>query len=420
MKTLEDDERAGGSGPASIVARALLPSNLYSAYQPIVDLETRGTVGWEALARWRDPDLSPGVVFGAAAAAGRLPELDWACRIAALEGALDLGMDEGQTLFVNVEPAAFGSTMPEVAGAILRRATTELRIVVELTERALLRDPRQVLRIVRRARDMGCGVALDDIGAEPDSLTLLPFVEPDVIKLDMSLVQRQSGDHGRIMAAVLAHAEASGATILAEGVETAAHLGRARALGATLGQGWLFAPAGPLTRGGGSTVPIPLTTGSPTPPTPFALVARSERLRVGPKSVLVGISHHIESLGNKDSDLVILGAFQTAAHFTAATAHRFAHLARRSPLVGALGAGLGAEPARGVRGASLGSDDALIGEWVVIAVGPHYAGALIAKERHESQGQSDATFDFVVTHDRPIVLDAARSLVERLLPSSDG
>lgn len=87
-------------------------------------------------------------------------------------------------------------------------------------------------------------------------------------------------------------------------------------------------------------------------------------------AALVGISHHIESLGNKDSDLVILGAFQTAAHFTAATAHRFAHLARRSPLVGALGAGLGAEPARGVRGASLGSDDALIGEWVVIAVGP--------------------------------------------------
>jgi EAL domain-containing protein (putative c-di-GMP-specific phosphodiesterase class I) len=402
----------------TLLTRALDPRNLYSAYQPIVDLDGGEIVAYEALARWRDTELNPGIAFPLASEAGRLPELDWACRIAALRGALDAGMARGQSLFVNVEPATFGAQIPEEAMSLLERATTDLRVVIELTERALLRNPSEVLRIVNWARSNGWGIALDDVGADPDSLTILPFVAPDVIKLDISLIQEQPGvEQGRIMAAVLAHAETSGTTILAEGIETAEHLEQAQALGATLGQGWYFAMPGALAAPGvACSAPIGLLSPATPAPTPFSLVAHSDRLRIGRKKLLLGMSHHIESLGHKDTDLVVLAAFQTAERFTSATRKRYERLGRSCPLVGALGVGMPTAPARFVRGGSLALDDELGGEWTVVVVGPHYAGALIAKDCGDIGVESERRFEFVVTHDRALVLDAARSLLVRLVP----
>jgi EAL domain-containing protein (putative c-di-GMP-specific phosphodiesterase class I) len=403
----------------ALVTRALDRRNLYAAYQAIVDLDDGAVVAYEALARWRDDDLTPDAVFPAAADSGQLAELDWACRIAALEGALHAGMARGQTLFVNVEPSTFGSRIPDEAAALLFRATTELRVMIELTERALLHDPSEVLRIVAWARAHGWGIALDDVGADPDSLTILPFVAPDVIKLDISLIQNQPGtEQGRIMAAVLAHAEATGATILAEGIETAAHLEQAQALGATLGQGWYFGHPGPLQSDVPCDAPLAMSAPALPAPTPFSLVAQSDRKRIGRKKLLLGMSRHIESLGDKDGDLVVLAAFQTADRFTASTRRRYERLGRHCPLVGALGVGMPSAPAAGVRGAHLAPDDDLAGEWTVVVVGSHYAGALIAKDCGDTGPEADRRFEFLVTHDRALVLDAARSLMSRLVPLS--
>jgi len=402
---------------STLVTRALRPLNLYAAYQAIVDLDDRRVVAYEALARWRDADLNPDVVFPAAAASGQLPALDGACRRAAIQGALDAGMAKGQTLFINAEPATFGTDISEEAAALLERATTELRIMIELTERSLLRNPSEVLRIVRWARAHGCGIALDDVGAEPDSLTILPFIAPDVIKLDISLVQEQPGvEQGRIMAAVLAHAEATGATILAEGIETPEHLEQAQALGATLGQGWYFGRPGRLRVDPSCPSPIVLSVPAHPAPTPFSLVARSDRKRIGRKKMLLGMSRHLESLGHKDRDLVVLAAFQTAERFTDATKRRYEKLGLHCPLVGALGVGMPADPAVGVRGANLSRGDALAGEWTVVVVGSHYAGALIAKDCGDVGPEIDRRFEFLVSHDRALVLDAARSLLSRLIP----
>src|SRR4029453_11490950 len=90
-------------------------------------------------------------------------------------------------------------------------------------------------------------IAIDDVGADPRSLALMPFLEPDVIKLDMRLVQAQpSAEIARVTHAVSAEAERSGARVIAEGIETEAHAHRAAALGADLAQGWLFGRPGPL------------------------------------------------------------------------------------------------------------------------------------------------------------------------------
>ena len=132
-------------------------------------------------------------------------------------------------------------------------------MVVELTERALTDRPAEVLAAVAWLRERGCGIALDDVGVDERSLALMPFLAPDVIKLDMSLIQARGATPvaARVLNAVAAEAERSGAVLLAEGIETEEHLARARAVGATLGQGWLFgrpgAAAGRRAAAGAST-----------------------------------------------------------------------------------------------------------------------------------------------------------------------
>jgi DICT domain-containing protein len=114
----------------------------------------------------------------------------------------------------------------------------------------------------------------------------------------------------------------------------------------------------------------------------------------------------------------VLGAFQEARHFTSNTATRYGRLAARCPLVVALGVDLPLAPVAGVRGAHLRADDALRGEWAVVVVGTHYAGALIAKDLGDTGPDRDRRFAFVLTHDHETVLAAARSLLERVIDTS--
>jgi EAL domain-containing protein (putative c-di-GMP-specific phosphodiesterase class I) len=391
---------------------------LHPAFQPIIDLTNGDVVAHEALARWPNiAGASPDVVFAAARANGRTHELDWACRLAALDAALAAGLGRNQVLFVNVEPEALGAPAPARAERIVAAAQTDLRVMIELTERSLARHPAELLRVVDWARDNGWGIALDDVGAEPASLALLPFVAPDVIKLDITLVtQRPTSDQAAIMAAVMAHSERTGATVLAEGVETQAHLDQALALGATLGQGWFFGRPGPLTK-----LPAPRREIEfARPPdvasgTPFALVSDSGRLRTGRKGLLLDLCLHIECEGiNVSPAPVVLAAFQTEQRFTPATARRYAELALRCPLVGALGVDLTAGSAPGVLGNSLSPTDPLAEEWTVTVIGPHYAAALIARDLGDSGPDHERRFQFAVTHDRDVVLGAARALMSRI------
>ncbi len=219
--------------------------------QPIVDLDTGAVVAYEALARGpRGTALEmPSDLFDAARAHGLLGELAGACRRAALRGAVDAGLLAPLTLFVNVEPEVLDAAPLAELHALAEGAPGDLRVVVELTERALAARPAELLRTVERVRSLGWGVALDDVGAEAMSLALMPLLRPDVVKLDLRLVQDRPGPAvAQIMNAVNAYAEESGALVLAEGIEDEGHLRMARALGARLGQGWLFgrpAPAPP-------------------------------------------------------------------------------------------------------------------------------------------------------------------------------
>jgi DICT domain-containing protein len=156
----------------------------------------------------------------------------------------------------------------------------------------------------------------------------------------------------------------------------------------------------------------------PAPLSPFSLLKPSA-LRTAPKALLLDISQHIENQGLAlETPPVVLGAFQHARYFTPATARRYARLAARCHLVAALGVGLPAEPIAGVRGASLRADDILGGEWVVVVIGTHYAGALIAKDMGDTGPDRERQFAFTLTHDHETVLAAARSLLTRVIATS--
>lgn len=407
---------------AGPLAALLEGGSLRAVYQPIVELGTKAVVAYEALAR--GPEGShlerPDVLFAAARAAGLLGELDWECRGAAFRGALDAQLFPPTALFVNVEPESLVTARPAHLAEVRMRAEAELRIVVEVTERALTKDPAGLLQAVSRARAAGFAIALDDVGADPASLALMPFLEPDVIKLDLRLIQdRTTGEVAGVVNAVLAQAERSGATILAEGIETEEHRERALAMGATLGQGWLFGRPGPLPAvqaTGGMTFPGrtgPVAGGG----TPFEVASRVRTPARASKRLLLPMSEHLERHALTAVDPpVLLATFQAARHFTPATGRRYDELSRYCSFVAAIGVGLSAEPAHGVRGAALGAQDPLAGEWVVAVVGPHFAGALIARDLGDQGPDPDRRFDVVITHDRTLAVSTARSLMERVLP----
>ena len=406
---------------SAALREALEPGGIRTVYQSLVHLETGQILGYEALGRGPEgsPLEAPTELLTAARPAGLLAEVDWACRTAAFQGALDAGMGNSSTLFVNVEPdVAVGA--PAGHEDLLHRVGAELRVVLEVTERAVISRPAELLRLVDWARDQSWGIALDDVGSNPLCLALLPFLEPDVIKLDLRVVQgRPTAEVGLIVSAVMAEAERSGATVVAEGIETEEHLQAALALGAVVGQGWLFGRPGPLPKpvpNAADTIPLLRVPGSPAEQTPFSAVRSARPLRQADKRLLLGIATYLEEQATAWHDgSVILSTFDAQDEIEAVTLERYTTLAGRGSLVVALGRGMSDEPAPGVVGASFPAQHRLCEEWSVVVVGPHYAGALVARRRNGDHG-ADEVWDFAVTHDRSLVVAAGRALLRQVAP----
>jgi hypothetical protein len=319
---------------------------------------------------------------------------------------------------LNCEPLS--AYVDRASNSILARAHEDLQVIFELTERSLLKHPHALLRKVASLRGDGFGIALDDVGAHPDSLALLDVICPDVVKLHLHLVQSQpNDDQARILAAVLAHRERTGSVLLAEGIESDEHLEQALALGATLGQGFKFGRPEPLTDQTSvawSLPPMkhPVQYESKSP---FDIAAKEVSVRTARKATLIPFSRHMEAQARHAADPpMVLTSLQQADHFTEATRDRYREIAATSPLVAMFGRGLPRELAPGIRGVDLDPADPLCGQWIVLILGPHHAAALIAREQDASGSmpESERRFDMTVTYDRTLVTVVARNLLDRI------
>jgi EAL domain-containing protein (putative c-di-GMP-specific phosphodiesterase class I) len=415
---------ATGAVPVT-VARAQLGDVLAQAaidigYQPVVDLDTREIVGYEALARGpRGGALeSPDVLFAAARAAGRLDELDWMCQRQALMGALKAGLQAPHVLFLNVEPDTSGF-MPLELRSLYARATSQMTVAVEVTERALTERPAALLGHVADMRAVGCAVALDDVGTEAGSLAMMAVLAPEVIKFDLQLVAGSAdADIADVVNAVTAQAEHSNATILVERIETEADAQFAEALGARLAQGWLYGRRGPLTHAPprpSSPVSVAATSRlDPRDTTPFALVSGARRVRRTGRALVDAMTHQLEEHARAAGDgAVLLSAFKHASAFSPDARARYAGLARSVAFCGVLGQDMPSEPAHGVRGALVHATDPLRLEWTVAVVSPHFAAALTAYDLGE-EAPEDRRYEFVLTYDRELAVGAAASLMARV------
>ncbi|MGY2128269.1 EAL domain-containing protein [Blastococcus sp. SYSU DS0617] len=407
----------------------VLDGGVRSVFQPIVDLDSDCVVAYEALARGPEGPLErPDAMFAAARSAGRLAELDEACRAAAFRAAVAHGLLAPTTVFVNVEPDVLDSAPLADLLAIAETAPRELRVVLEVTERALAARPAELLRTVERVRTLGWGIALDDVGADPMSLSFMPLLRPDVVKLDLRLVQGRPGPAvAQVMNAVNAYAESTGALVLAEGIENAEHLATARSLGASLGQGWLFgrperAPA--LDRPSTELFlpsPEPVDVDRPGDASPFGCLPDDTRLRSSPKSLLVELSKQLEREAVRVGQTCVVAAtFQEARHVTPATERRYAELAEATGFVCAVGEGLDTEPLPGIRGATLAPADPVRDEWDVVVLGPHFSAALLARDLGSTGPDMDRQFEYALTYERTTVVRAARALLSRVAPRPAG
>lgn len=394
---------------------------LETYFQPIVSLSDQSVIGFEALSRWPSLDVQDTErVFAYATQIGRVEELERRCVDSAVAAAEGASIPAGAVLALNNEAAT--APVGRRNSTALARVADRFQILMELTERDLYAHPAALLRKVDALRHDGFSIALDDVGAYRDSCAVLDVIRPDIIKLDLSLVQRSpTVDQARILTAVMAYREHSSAIILAEGIETAEHLEQAHALGADVGQGYLFGRPTTAPQGAGAEWKLPATDADTRylAGTPFDSIAGNVHVRIARKETLLAFSRTIEhQVANSTDHQIVLAAVQQGRFFAGTTRRIYRDLAAGNPLVAVFGQALPAADDGDVVLQQLRPDDPLTNEWVVVAIGGHTAVAQLARELPDQDcADLDREFEFLIVHDRRLVAEAARNLMARIQKS---
>jgi EAL domain-containing protein (putative c-di-GMP-specific phosphodiesterase class I)/CheY-like chemotaxis protein len=236
---LNDGEAPAGdqAGLAVSFERAL--DTLWLAFQPIVDARKKRTVAYEALLRTREPSMpNPTAVIDTAERLGQVHVLGR--KVRALAAAAVARMPADAQIFVNLHPMEL--TDPELHDPRAPLSAHAARVVLEITERSALESVNGAAGCARKLRDAGFELAVDDLGAGYAGLTTFATLEPEIVKLDHSLIRgcHESETRQRIVRSVVALSREMSMRVVAEGIETAAELACVRQLGCDLLQGFFL------------------------------------------------------------------------------------------------------------------------------------------------------------------------------------
>ncbi|MBS2024948.1 MAG: EAL domain-containing protein [Deltaproteobacteria bacterium] len=233
------DEGAGREVNSNATRFDAALSKLWMAYQPIVSAVSGKIEAYEALVRTDEKSVPhPGVLFDLAERLGRVCDVGRSVRQLSPQSLANGA--PGALLFVNLHAAELADETLYDPNSPLAQMSD--RVVLELTERATLGDLRETRAQLERLRALGFRIALDDLGAGYAGLTSLAALEPEVVKLDMSLVRNidQSPVQRRLVEAMVLVARSARIQVVAEGIETAAERDTVRDLGCDWLQGYLF------------------------------------------------------------------------------------------------------------------------------------------------------------------------------------
>lgn len=222
-------------------------STLYMAYQPILDVQSREVFGYEALVRAREASIPhAGALFDTAEKLGTLGELTRKIRDIAPRALTEIAQQEA--LFINLHPYELADEKFVDEVELLRPIAD--RVVFEMSERSSIDDLGQYRTRIAKLREYGFRIAVDDLGAGYAGLTSFALLEPDIVKLDMTLVRNveQSSIKKKLIASLVSLCAEMRVRVIAEGVETPEESATLTEIGCSLQQGYLHGrPAFPLT-----------------------------------------------------------------------------------------------------------------------------------------------------------------------------
>jgi EAL domain-containing protein (putative c-di-GMP-specific phosphodiesterase class I) len=217
--------------------------SLWIAFQPILRASDRSVFGYEALLRTEEPTLiRPPLVVDAAERLHALPRLGR--RVRELASAAMQSAPSEACLFLNLHPADLADE--QLFDALAPLSQLASRVVLEVTERAAIEEIDDVERRVHELRQRGFRIAVDDLGAGYAGLSSFALLEPEIVKLDVSLLRDidQSPVKQKLVASMTALCKDMGFLVVAEGIETIAERDCVVSLGCDLLQGFLFARPG--------------------------------------------------------------------------------------------------------------------------------------------------------------------------------
>ncbi|MCZ4075190.1 putative bifunctional diguanylate cyclase/phosphodiesterase [Agrobacterium sp. LMR679] len=214
-------------------------------FQPIVRLEEAKVIGFEALARWNDPDLgfvSPAVFVPLAEERGFIDALSEALLRKAAEAALFWPRELFLSFNLSSAQLMDPSTADNILSILSRVGLDPHRLELEITETAVMTSADTAQRIISELQSAGVRISLDDFGTGQSSLGRLRDFTFDKVKIDRAFVSRISSDRPseHIIKAIVAMCEGLDLEVVAEGIEERAEEEKLRALGCAMGQGYFY------------------------------------------------------------------------------------------------------------------------------------------------------------------------------------
>jgi diguanylate cyclase (GGDEF)-like protein len=230
---------------------ALQSDQLSLHYQPLASLVTGDIIGFEALLRWRHPeigDISPSTFIPLAEETGLIvPIGEWVLREACREAAR---WPNDLKIAVNLSPIQFtaGNVVELVASALASTGLDPSRLDLEITEGVLVKDAEGALRVLNSLKLLGVRISMDDFGTGYSSLSYFRQFPFDKVKIDQSFVQdMENNPQSRaIIKAIVGLAKGLDIAILAEGVETLDQITMLRSTGCEQIQGFAISRPAPI------------------------------------------------------------------------------------------------------------------------------------------------------------------------------
>lgn len=214
-------------------------------FQPIVRLEEAKVIGFEALARWNDPDLgfvSPAVFVPLAEERGFIDALSEALLRKAAEAALFWPRELFLSFNLSSAQLMDPSTADNILSILARVGLDPHRLELEITETAVMTSADTAQRIISELQSAGVRISLDDFGTGQSSLGRLRDFSFDKVKIDRAFVSRISSDRPseHIIKAIVAMCDGLDLEVVAEGIEERVEEEKLRALGCAMGQGYFY------------------------------------------------------------------------------------------------------------------------------------------------------------------------------------